>query len=958
MKRILLSIVAIFILVSLFPVNIARAATVISFPDSNLANALSLIIGKPSNAITDDDMRSLTGSLALGEKNIVDLTGIQYATNITRLELYSNKITNITPLASLTKLTELEIGGNPINDLSPLGNLVNLNYLVLPTNREFTNYSAMASLTKLQTIYAPLDNISDLSFMNNLKELKRIDLPHNGITDITPLTGLTKLEDVDLSDNDISNVKPLLGSLDMRNLSLGANHKLNDDNLKDLKVLTKLTQLHVGNTNISDLSPIDSMTNLQMLNVQGSQVKDISVLSNLHNLQSIYLQGNYITDVSPLAGLTHLQDQQVDLRDNFINTFSGDNKTILDELNVKSYVNEQNKIALDPNGKQSFTVNTGETINIPIYVLQSNDGVSWTLWNGIPGEDIGVQSSDKSIATSGVTVGGVPYVTGVSAGTVEITATYKGINSEFTTTKFSVKVNAPQLKGSITVRYKDEDNNDISTPDVINNLDLGNYTENAKTISGFFLDDSTSKSITLTADNLNQTVIFTYKKILGSITVKYQDESGVDIITPDITNKLSMGTYTRSAKSIQGYTLNDSSTKSVYLTDNSPNKTIIFIYKKDIVQPPVIKGSYTVQYKDHEGNLLDQEVKSFLDLGTYTIQSKSFDGYTLDDSFTKTVTLTECTPNQTIVFYYKKNEILNPTIKGSIIVKYQDENGVDIQAPLVDNNLELGSYVEFAKSINGYVLKDNSMKIVNLSQDNKDQTVIFSYKKIILGTIIVQYKDQDGNLIAPEEVKGNLKLMAYAEQSKNFPGYTLNDIPMKTVVLNEEQPSKTIVFNYKKVTGTVEGTVTDVNGKPIKGIRIELHSNPIYTLTDENGHYKFTNVELGNHVIRISDVNYKSIKEIRISVSIDENNKPTTKVIDGNGTPSQDLSLTQDSNRRIVDFVVVPTGEIVADKQKNKLPQTGSTIDFRVLISIGLALILIGSIVFSKKIIKHEKRQR
>lgn len=727
-KKVVSFLVSVALLIAIVPIDIVKASTIVNIPDNNLANVLSSIIGKPANAITNDDMLALTGTINLAQNNIYDLTGLEYATNITGLYLYSNNISNIAPLSSLTNLTVLNIQDNPIDDLSPLGSLISLIDLSLPSNRTFINYSEMASLTKLKQLYAPMNNISDITFMKNMSNLNRFDLPNNGITDLTPLSGLTKLDYIDLTNNNIDDLKPLLNSKNMTNLSVGGNNKLNDEDIKDLEVLTKLQSLQISNSDIKDISPIASMTDLRLFNVQASKVEDISVLSGLTNLENVYVQGNYITDLSPISGLTNLIDTFVHVEGNFINTFSGRNKSILDNLGITTFREPQNRIGLDPNGQQSFSINVGDSVDTPIYILQSYNSSSWALINGISGSDISVQSSDNNIATTGVSDGGVPYVIGINSGTAEITATFKGINSEYTTTKFNVTVNASALKGSITVKYQDENGIDIVPPEVENNLDLGVYTRNAKNFLGYTLNDSNSKDVDLSSGSLNETIIFSYKKIKGSITVKYQDESGADIIAPDVINNLDLGTYTKIAKDIPGYTLNDNSTKSIELTDINSSKTIIFNYVK-IAALPIIEGSYTVQHKDQDGNVLGQETTSPLELGSYTIQAKSFDGYTLNDDSKKTVTLTKENPNQNVIFNYKKNEAPKPIIKGSITIKYQDEDGKDIGDTEIKVNLDLGSYTEKAKNFEDYILDGEESQSITLTEENKNQEITFIYKK-------------------------------------------------------------------------------------------------------------------------------------------------------------------------------------------------------------------------------------
>ena len=70
---------------------------------------------------------------------IVNLTGIEYSTNLLELFLPDNQISDISPLARLTNLSYLLLSGNQISDISDLARLTSLDYLTLnsnPLNRE------------------------------------------------------------------------------------------------------------------------------------------------------------------------------------------------------------------------------------------------------------------------------------------------------------------------------------------------------------------------------------------------------------------------------------------------------------------------------------------------------------------------------------------------------------------------------------------------------------------------------------------------------------------------------------------------------------------------------------------------------------------------------------------------------------------------------------------------------
>ena len=73
-------------------------------PDANLRAAVRAALGiAPNLRITIDAMRSLT-TLNAVQLGIADLTGLEYATNLTHLYLRHNLISDINPLAHLTNL--------------------------------------------------------------------------------------------------------------------------------------------------------------------------------------------------------------------------------------------------------------------------------------------------------------------------------------------------------------------------------------------------------------------------------------------------------------------------------------------------------------------------------------------------------------------------------------------------------------------------------------------------------------------------------------------------------------------------------------------------------------------------------------------------------------------------------------------------------------------------------------
>ena len=119
------------ICLSLLMIGTAQAVDV---PDPNLRAAIETTLGKASGTpITAAEMETLTFFRAI-DANINDLTGLEYATNLTYLFLWNNAISDLTPLSSLTSLQFLDLQGNSVSDLSPVMGLTNLIFLGLRDN--------------------------------------------------------------------------------------------------------------------------------------------------------------------------------------------------------------------------------------------------------------------------------------------------------------------------------------------------------------------------------------------------------------------------------------------------------------------------------------------------------------------------------------------------------------------------------------------------------------------------------------------------------------------------------------------------------------------------------------------------------------------------------------------------------------------------------------------------------
>ena len=286
-------------------------------PDKNLRAAIAEILNKaPNDPITDEDMKQLRQLRADG-RGIQDLTGLEYATNLERIELRRNAISDLTPMRGLTRLNNIKLRDNVISDVSPLANLLSVDWLGLEEN-VISDLSPLNGLVKLEGIGISENLVTDVSSLASLTSLERIDAWNTPITDFSFLAQLPKLEWIEFgNDASVTTIPSLKGIKRLRRLELN-NCSIRD--LSPLKEFTQLEWLELVNNTISDISALRSLKNLKTLNLDANVISDVSPLAELTGLEVLYLENNVISDVSPLAGLRNLE--RLDLRNNVIADFS------------------------------------------------------------------------------------------------------------------------------------------------------------------------------------------------------------------------------------------------------------------------------------------------------------------------------------------------------------------------------------------------------------------------------------------------------------------------------------------------------------------------------------------------------------------------------------------------------------------------------------------------------------
>ena len=171
--------------------------TQVHIPDPNLRAAIAEELGKsPWNApITAEDMKRLTFLSKIEGQGIRDLTGLQFATNLSSIRIEGSKVSDLSPIAGLTQLKALDIDFTDppsiIHDAKQLSRLVNLTFLALHGVEDLT---PLAGLPKLEQLFVSHANIRDLSPLAGLVNLELIHMGGIRLYPIYRPCGIDKTE--------------------------------------------------------------------------------------------------------------------------------------------------------------------------------------------------------------------------------------------------------------------------------------------------------------------------------------------------------------------------------------------------------------------------------------------------------------------------------------------------------------------------------------------------------------------------------------------------------------------------------------------------------------------------------------------------------------------------------------------------------------------------------------------
>jgi hypothetical protein len=367
----------ILILSSGLPVD-AGPQDPVNIPDAGLRGVIEGLLSKTSGeTITEAEMAGLTSIVPAITPHISELTGLEHAVNLTRLQFIvpfstpTRPTWSLEPLRGLTKLKYLSFQYAIISDMEPLKNLTELDFLSLSYTSNISVIPDLSKLTKLVHLRLDLNNITNIEGIKDVTSLRQVRLNHNyNLSDISPLESLTDLEILYLNALAITDASlpGVLSSfsedVDGMNIDESPSHRATSG------------YLHLDNTNVADLSVLDSLPDVFLLGLY------LRFMGNVSS-QTVYF---HLRDLTPLVDLINKGKVINDKTDIRLDRNLGlDYESLYEDIpillqNSKSvrYQSPTPTLEKESPTEASYTVVVGSSVTLAVRAINEHDPTSFS----------------------------------------------------------------------------------------------------------------------------------------------------------------------------------------------------------------------------------------------------------------------------------------------------------------------------------------------------------------------------------------------------------------------------------------------------------------------------------------------------------------------------------------------------------------------------------------------------
>ncbi|MGI6095030.1 MAG: MucBP domain-containing protein [Lachnospiraceae bacterium] len=300
-------------------------------------------------------------------------------------------------------------------------------------------------------------------------------------------------------------------------------------------------------------------------------------------------------------------------------------------------------------------------------------------------------------------------------------------------------------------------------------------------------------------------VTFVYELLIpNTVTARYEDADG-NLLCEDIVYKGLPGTsYKTSQLGFSGYEFVKAEGEESGSFKREP-LLVTYIYKKKAEEekptPPEPDlndyGTVIAEYVDEDGNMLYSDLTYMGLLGTqYRTSSLKIHGYELKEIQGETDSTYE-TEVKKVKYVYVEKETTEPS-GGTVIVKYETEQGITLRQDEIFDGLIGDPYQAIRYGISGYVFErmegpyyypalSRTTRRMARAQDpvesegeieERTKVIVMIYKpvieeEILATTVIARYVDKEGNLIHFDQMYNGLVNGPYQTEELTISGYRL-----------------------------------------------------------------------------------------------------------------------------------------------------------------------------------------
>ncbi|EAD3046116.1 LPXTG cell wall anchor domain-containing protein [Listeria monocytogenes] len=594
--------------------------------------------------------------------NITDLAALTANDHITNLNLSYNKFTNVAPIATMKKLKVLYLNNNNLTSIDSLHTLRGLSIAYADNNN-------ITDLSKLKDFFESMNVVGDYKGLQ--VNSQTITLPTINIKEGATAISNNPTLDIDGKEMPISSisdggtVSADNKTVSFSNLPIGTktvtyNATFTATSAKgvplsySLKVTQPITvsektdssvNVFYKDENGNELATSETITGKSGENYQTTE-------KTITNYKLKEIEGQASGQFGDSDTTVTYVYEKADGAPVTVKYVDGDGNELAtsDTLNGKIDAPYQSTaksitgwtVKTTPTNANGIFTNANQTVT---YVYEKADGAPVTVKY--------VDGDGNELATSDTLNGKIdaPYQStakSITGWTIKTTPT--NATGVFTNTNQTVTYVYEKADGApVTVKYIDEDGNELATPDTLNGKIDAPYQVTAKSLSGWTVKTTPANANGVFTDT-NQTVTYVYEKADGApVTIKYLDSDGNELATSDTLNGKIDAPYQATAKSLSGWVVKTTPANANGIFTDT-NQTVTYVYEKADGAP------VTVKYVDADGNELATPDTLNGKLATsYAATAKNLSGWKL--------TATPANANgvfttdaQTVTFVYAKQE--------------------------------------------------------------------------------------------------------------------------------------------------------------------------------------------------------------------------------------------------------------------------------------------------------------